>query len=241
MRSDVLKNLRAMPDPGRALENYRRMAPAYESSCRRIQALRELAVQHLSLKAGETVFDLACGTGATLPSLSRDVGPEGLAVGVEQCPEMAELARQRIKTLTASARIAIVQGAVETFEPDARADAVLMCFAHDVLQSPAALQRLLAIGKPGARVVLLGLRTLPWWWAWPLNLFNLFRARRYLTTYAGMARPWQLLASRGAAFEVIDSALWSSIYIAVGRLPGSTGADTALVSRHAPDGPGLYF
>ena len=77
----------------------------------------------------------------------------------------------------------------------------------------------MAVAKPGARIALLGMQTLPWLWGWPVNVFNLYRARRYLTTYANMDRPWRLLAGRGARLRLVRTALWGSAYLVVGTLP----------------------
>jgi hypothetical protein len=112
--------------------------------------------------------------------------------------------------------------AVEDFQPTVQADAVLLSYTHDVLQSPAAIERLLAFKKPNARFVLLGMKTLPWLWGWPVNAFNLYRARRYLTTYANIGRPWAALEARGAKIEIIQTALWGSAYIATATFNTST-------------------
>ena len=60
---------------------------------------------------------------------------------------------------------------------------------------------------------------LPWLWGWPANLFNLYRARRYLTTYSNLQRPWRLLEERGARLREVHVALWGSAYVAMGTLP----------------------
>lgn len=56
---------------------------------------------------------------------------------------------------------------------------------------------------------------LPWLWGWPVNAFNLYRARRYLTTYANLDRPWAVLEAHGMNVNVIRTALLGSAYIAV--------------------------
>ena len=108
---------------------------------------------------------------------------------------------------------------VETFASAQLADALLLCYTHDVLQSPAALSRLLAASRPGARIAIVGMKTLPWLWGWPVNIFNMARARRYVTTYANLDCPWRLLDERGAHLREVHTALWGSAYIAVGTLP----------------------
>jgi ubiquinone/menaquinone biosynthesis C-methylase UbiE len=215
----LLANLRSRPDAARALDNYRRLAPAYDSTCTRIESLRQRAVRELKLRGGETVFDIGCGTGATLPMLALAVGPTGKVVGIEPSPEMAALARRRVDAAGRRGSVEVIESALETLWVDRRADALLLCYTHDVLQSPPALDRLIECAKPGARIVVLGMRTLPWLWGWPANLFNLYRARRYLTTFRHLRRPWQLLEERGVPLRLAHSALWGSGYIAVGSLP----------------------
>lgn len=220
MTLSILSNLRQQPDVQRMLANYRLMAAGYDATCGRIERLRQRAVRELRLQPGETVFDIACGTGAALPLLAAAVGPTGGVVGVELSPEMAAIARERAAASAFAGRIAVAQCAVEHFRPDMPADCLFFSYTHDVLQSPAALDNLLAMARPGARIALLGMKTLPWLWGWPVNAVNLYRARRYLSTYANMDCPWRELARRGASVRKVHSALWGSAYIAVGRLPG---------------------
>ena len=215
----ILDNLATQPCAPRALDNYRMMAENYDATCTRIEALRLSTVQALELKAGETVFDIACGTGPTLPLLAELVGPNGNVVGVELSPDMAAQARLRLHARRDCGHVVVAQTALADFEFDQKADAVLMCYAHDVLQSAASIDRLMAVAKPHARIALVGMQTLPWLWGWPVNVFNLYRARRYLTTYANMDRPWRLLAERGASLRLVRTAMWGSAYLAVGNLP----------------------
>lgn len=222
MSMPVLDNLGAMPDRQRALINYRYLANNYDSTCVRIEVLRRDAVRALGLQAGQTVFDIACGTGSTLPLLAEGVGASGKVVGVELSPEMAAQARRRIDAGSHGAVVQVECCAVEDFQPSVQADAVLLSYTHDVLQSPAAIERLLAITKPNARFVLLGMKTLPWLWGWPVNVFNLYRARRYLTTYANLSRPWAALEAGGARIEIIQTSLWGSAYIATATFDTST-------------------
>ena len=211
-------NLKAQPDAARALENYRLLAAGYDDTCTRILALRQRAVRELNLVRGETVLDIACGTGPILPDLASAVGPTGRVIGVELSPEMAASARRRVDALGLSDSVQILESAVESMQVSQRADALLLCYTHDVLQSPRAIERMVLAAKPGARMAVVGMKTLPWLWGWPANLYNLYRARHYLTTFRNLRRPWQLIEERGAVLRVVHSALWGSAYIAVGTL-----------------------
>lgn len=215
----IIHNLSKAPDPLRALSSYRRLAPDYDESCTRIESLRLDAVRALELRTGETVFDIACGTGAVLPELAKAVGASGQVIGVELSPEMAEQAARRVAALATGARVRVDCCAIEDFHPPEKANAMLLSYTHDVLQSPVAIERLLAAAEPGARLVLLGLKTQPWWWGWPVNAFNLYRARRYLTTYANLDRPWAALEAHGVEVKVVATAFWGSAYVAVAKVP----------------------
>ena len=221
----ILDNLATQPSALRALDNYRVMAKSYDATCTRIEALRLSTVQALELKVGETVFDIACGTGPTLPLLAGQVGSAGRVVGVELSPEMATQARSRLTARPDCGHVTVVQTAMADLglkvQLDRKADAVLMCYAHDVLQSAASVERLMAVAKPGARIGRVGMQTLPWLWGWPINVFNLYRARHYLTTYTNMDCPWRLLSERGAQLRLVRTALWGSAYLVVGTLPSS--------------------
>lgn len=212
----IIDNLADQPFNLRAVENYRELAANYDATCMRVDALRVEVIHMLNLKPGETVFDVACGTGSSLSMLAAAVGPGGYVVGVELSPEMAAQAAKRVAHLP---QASVVQTSMIDFLPSYKADAVLMCYAQDVLQCLKTVNQLIASCKPGARIALVGMQTLPWLWGWPVNLFNLYRARRYLTTYANMDKPWRLLEERGAQLRLVRTALWGSAYLVVGNLP----------------------
>ena len=179
---DVLANLNREPDVALAHSRYAAMAAGYEATCHRIEPLRALAIEKLAVTSGETVIDVACGTGATSATLARAVGASGCVVGIELSPQMAAMAQQRLSAAgLVQARIEVA--AVHQAQVPEQADAFLFSFTHDVLQQPEALAALVRMAKPGARYAVLGMRTLPWWWGWPVNLFVMWRARRYLTTF----------------------------------------------------------
>lgn len=165
---DLIDDLRAGPKPALAIERYRNMAREYDATCWRIEPLRALAIQSLALQPGERVLDIACGTGSTLVTLARQIGPTGRVLGIEQCPEMAEIARQRLRD-SGIEHAEIITADVHLVSRAFDADAVLFSFTHDVLQSAAAIARIRQLSKPGARLAVPGARTLPWWWGWPIN------------------------------------------------------------------------
>ena len=219
MSLPVIHNLEQQPDAIRSIKSYEHLASVYDSTCTRIEALRLRAIEALALQKGETVLDVACGTGSTLPLLAEKVGSQGRVIGIEHSPDMALQALERIKPSSSHASV-VVAGMADPVHLYA-ADAVLMCYTQDVLQSPEAVDQLIKACKPGARIVILGMKTLPWCWGWPVNLFNMYRARHYMTTYSNLDRPYRLLEQREAKFSQEHTALWGSAYIVSGRLPES--------------------
>jgi SAM-dependent methyltransferase len=210
--------LNAAPDRAAALASYRALAARYDASCRLIEHLRLVAIDALALQAGETVYDVACGTGAVLPVLAQRVGADGRVIGIEQSPDMAERAAGRFAGSALPPHVTLLIAGVEEAQPSALADALLFCYTHDILQSPRALDNLLAHARPGARVAVLGLRLLPWWWGAPINLWKLWRGRHYRTTSRGLREPWALIASRLEALQVQRFFHLGTSYLAVGRV-----------------------
>ena len=61
----------------RADADYARLAPVYDEATRWIDLARMTAIDRLAPQPGETVADMACGTGFCLPALVQAVGPAG--------------------------------------------------------------------------------------------------------------------------------------------------------------------
>ena len=218
---ELLSNLQRQPNAALALSRYGEMAPGYESSCHHIEPLRALAIEKLQLAPGETVVDVACGTGSTTATLARAVGASGCVVGIELSPQMAAMAQHRLSAAgLVQARIEV--SAVHQAQVPEQADAFLFSFTHDVLQQPEALAALVRMARPGARYAVLGMRTLPWWWGWPVNLFVMWRARRYLTTFHGLAAPWARLEAVSREFKLVGTWHAGTSYIAVGTFSKGT-------------------
>ena len=228
-RPALLDNFRPKPDRNVALARYARLAAQYESTAKRIRDVRQRAIDLLELKAGETVFDVACGAGATLGELARRVGPGGRVVGIEQSPEMAALARA---AADGSANVQVLCDPLERFRSPYPADALLFCYTHDVLQSPPALSNLFAQARPRARIAAAGLCLLPWWGALA-NAWVIWRARNYLTTWHGLRRPWSPLLLWCPDLRVLRRCHLGTSYLAAGAHRGDLPEDFATHDRRA--------
>jgi ubiquinone/menaquinone biosynthesis C-methylase UbiE len=77
-------------------ETYRSQAGHYDQRTDAFRLWRELLVQRLPLKRGDTVLDVGCGTGLCLPLLQHKVGRTGAIIGIDASEEMLQVAADRI-------------------------------------------------------------------------------------------------------------------------------------------------
>jgi SAM-dependent methyltransferase len=94
---------------------------------------------------GQTVLDVACGTGALTFAAAAIVGPSGLVTGLDANPEMLAVARSK------SASIEWRQGRAENLPfDDASFDAVISQFGFMFFDDrPRALSEMMRVLKPG--------------------------------------------------------------------------------------------
>jgi len=201
------------PDASRSIKSYRRLAEGYDESSVADMPIRDRAVALLALRPGDVVIDVASGTGLSFASIVNAIGPAGNLIAIEHSPEMMAIARRRVEA-AGWHNVSLIQSAVEDAKVAKTADAILFHCTHDVLQSPAALAVLFATAREGTRVAVVGAKFTSWWLA-PLNLWVLFRTRRYLSTYGGLGRPWRHLASYVPDLRV-SSHLQDTGYVAHG-------------------------
>jgi len=119
----------------RLIETYRKKAKRYDITCRlypapgypqREQRLR--AVRALRLRPGDTVIDMACGTGLNFPLLEEVVGPGGRIVGVDLTDAMLAQARDRVEK-NGWGNISLVQSDAAGFDFPAEVNAILSTYA----------------------------------------------------------------------------------------------------------------
>lgn len=196
-----------------ARERYRRLSAGYDYATRRIEPIRRHAVEALQLERGQRVLDVACGTGKSIGLLREAVGADGFVVGVEQSPEMLRQAFGRVRDRGWD-NVQLIESNMESVDLQGPFDAVLFVYTQDVLQSDAALARIFAATRPGARVVSTGLKLFPWYLG-PANLWLLAISYPYFTTFKGLGKPWLSLESHVALHDV-RSTFSGSGYIAQG-------------------------
>jgi len=207
------------PNPSLAIARYRRLAANYDRATRRAAPVRARAVAALDLRAGDTVLDVACGTGVCFPLLQEHVGASGQIIGVELSPDMLALARRRVDA-AGWTNVKLMQASMESVRLPVPWDAALFHFTQDVLRSRAALTNIFSQAADGARVAAAGTKTFPWWLA-PFNLYIWAANRSYVTTFDGLSRPWSLLQREYVRDLRVHPVWLGASYIASGRYRGS--------------------
>jgi ubiquinone/menaquinone biosynthesis C-methylase UbiE len=98
-------------------------APGYPQRTQRIQAVRALR-----LHPGDTVVDMACGTGLNFPLLEKVIGPGGRIVGVDLTDAMLARAQDRVEA-NGWSNVSLVQADAAGFDFAAGVNAILSTYA----------------------------------------------------------------------------------------------------------------
>ncbi len=119
------------------------------------RSFREKLLSFASLKQGESVLDVGCGTGTLAVAAKRHVGAQGTVQGIDASPEM--IARARKKARKAGIEVSFKNGIAEALPfPDCQFDVVLATMMlHHLPRKPrqqcaSEIRRVL---KPGGRLL----------------------------------------------------------------------------------------
>src|SRR5215471_9533999 len=117
------------------IETYRKKAKHYDITSRFYpvpgypqRAQRRRAVQALGLRPGDSVVDIACGTGLNFPLIEEVIGPAGRIVGVDLTDAMLARAQDRIET-NGWSNIGLVLADAAAFDFPSEVDAILSTYA----------------------------------------------------------------------------------------------------------------
>ena len=214
------------------IQTYRRTARRYDFTSQLYQpqwAHRRRAVKALRLRPGNTVVEIACGTGLNFPLLQREIGPEGRIVAVDLTDAMLARAQHRVET-SGWSNVRLVQADAAEFEFPHRVDAILATYPHALLPES---RQVIAHGAsalgPGGRWVVLDIKApdnMPRWLA-RLAIASVGRSTS-LEEWI-VRRPWE--AVRLAMQETLADITWTELlfgiaYLAVGTQGPVTVAET---------------
>jgi ubiquinone/menaquinone biosynthesis C-methylase UbiE len=206
-----------------SLLKYRKRAAAYDGRCGPTWPIRERAVAALRLQPGQRVLDVGCGTGLSLALLRERVGSDGIVFGCDQSPDMLAHARRRVAA-AGWTNVRLLEMPAQALALPEPLDALLFHYTHDILRSPAAIERLLALARPGAMVAIAGIKYFPRWLA-PLNLWVYFKNHGYNGAPGQLSTPWDRIAPLLGGWQ-LQATQWGMGYLAAGQVPA-----------HPPRGP----
>jgi demethylmenaquinone methyltransferase/2-methoxy-6-polyprenyl-1,4-benzoquinol methylase len=149
----------------RLIETYRHKAKRYDLTARISPVpgypqhrLRLRAVRALSLRPGDFVIDVACGTGLNFPLLQQAIGPDGRIIGVDMTDAMLARAQERIDT-NGWRNVSLAQSDAAEFDFPTRADAIVSTYAlTQVPDAATVIRRGAAALAEGGRYVVLDLK-----------------------------------------------------------------------------------
>jgi demethylmenaquinone methyltransferase/2-methoxy-6-polyprenyl-1,4-benzoquinol methylase len=213
------------------IETYRKKAKHYDITSRlypapgypqRTQRLR--AVHALGLRPGDTVIDVACGTGLNFPLLEKVVGPGGRIVGVDLTDAMLAQAQDRIKT-NGWSNVSLVQADAADFDFPTGIKAILSTYAMTQVPECAAVIAHGAAALSGdGRWVVLDLKVPDSTPGWLAQLGTaIVRPFAAIDEWV-MRRPWE--AIRAAMQEELADLSWTELFFGTAFLAaGSRGPE----------------
>jgi demethylmenaquinone methyltransferase/2-methoxy-6-polyprenyl-1,4-benzoquinol methylase len=217
----------------RLIETYRKKAKHYDITSRLYpmpgypqRAQRRRAVRALCLRPGDSVIDIACGTGLNFPLIEEVIGPGGRLVGVDFTDAMLAHAQDRIET-NGWSNASLVLGDAADFQFPSHVDAILSTYAlSQVPDCGAVIAHGAAALSAGGRWVVLDLQIPAHAPRWLTKLGVATVGRTNSLEDWIVRRPWE--AIRTSMQEELAEVRWSELFfgtafLAAGSRPSSPG------------------
>jgi ubiquinone/menaquinone biosynthesis C-methylase UbiE len=198
------------------IETYRKKAKHYDITSRFYpapgypqRAQRRRAVHALGLHPGDSVIDIACGTGLNFPLIEEVIGPAGRIVGVDLTDAMLARAQDRIET-NGWSNISLVQTDAADFDFPTEPAAILSTYAlSQVPECAEVIAHGAAALSAGGRWVVLDLKipdNTPRW----LTQLGIATVGRFGSLEEWIVRrPWD--AIRAAMHEELADPSWTEL------------------------------
>src|SRR3954449_9849646 len=217
------------------IETYRKKAMHYDLTSRLYPApgyphpaQRRRAVRALGLRPGDSVIDIACGTGLNFPPIEEGIGPDGRIVGVDLTDARLEQAADR-RDANGWSHINLVAGDATDFDFPTDVDAILCTYAlSQVPECAEVIAHGAAALSGGGRWVVLDLKvpdTTPRWLA---QLGTAIVGPFASIDEWIMRRPWEVI--RTAMKEGLGDLSWTELFFGTAFL--AAGSRTPTVEAH---------
>jgi ubiquinone/menaquinone biosynthesis C-methylase UbiE len=178
--------------------------------------LRTKTIDALHLQPGQTVLEIACGTGRNFPWILAKIGATGRLVGVDYTAAMLVRAGEQIER-AGWKNVELIRADAARIDLKQKFDAALCTLAMGVIPNERdTLDRMMLHVKPGGRIAVGDARRSSRWYGRPFNwLADLlgYGAAEIMTR-----RTWDALRERLSDFQYEE---WFSgfFYVASGKRP----------------------
>ena len=162
MNSKNHKVLRVYRTRAQAKESYDKISCFYDCFAGVLEKkYRNMALERLNIKRGETVLEIGFGTGHCLKQMAKLVGENGKVYGIDISSGMLEVSKQRLEEAGLLDRVELqCEDALKMPYKDNKFDAVFMSFAlelFDTPEIPKVLGEIKRVLKPNGRLGVVGM------------------------------------------------------------------------------------
>lgn len=184
------------------IQTYRKRAANYDFTANlyylfgyREWAYRRMAVKALKLQPGDTVLELACGTGINFPLFQHYIGSEGKIIGVDLTDAMLEQAKKRVAN-QGWKNVTLLHHDASTYQIPSNVNAVFSSYALSIF--PDTQQVLMNIANslaPSGRLTLIELQIPKFWPSWIASAAVVLMKPFAVTQEWVALRPWETISS----------------------------------------------
>jgi ubiquinone/menaquinone biosynthesis C-methylase UbiE len=183
---------------------------------------RRRAVEQLGLTAGDSVLDIGCGTGRSLPYLYEAVGPRGRIHGIDISRGMLRHARQ-LCSANRWSNIELSEYDAAEFTAPTPLNGVLFSLSYNTMPNHrAVLRKAWDQLVPGGRLVIMDAKVPPGLSARLILPFSLWLMKHTMLGNP-LIHPWEELAALTDEVEMTQR-LFQSYYVCCGIKPGLDNA-----------------
>lgn len=173
--------------------NYDLTANLYYLFGYREWAYRKMVVDALKLISGDTVLELACGTGLNFPIYQQHIGPEGRIIGVDITDAMLEQAQKRVNRYGWE-NVTLRQDDVATYKHPSPVNAVISTYALSLIPAPnRVLKNIAETLQHGGHLALLELQIPSYWPSWLASIVVALMKPFAVTDEWVDRRPWETI------------------------------------------------
>lgn len=180
------------------IDIYRKRAQRYDFTANlyyllgyREWAYRRKAVDALQLEPGNTIIEIACGTGLNFPLYQKAIGPQGKIIGVDLTDAMLAQAQQRVDE-NGWKNVELVHVDAQEYQFPVGVDAIISTYALSLMPDCAqVIENGTETLAPGGRFALLELQIPDDWPNWMVKV-GLWLVKPFAATEEWRNRhPWE--------------------------------------------------